>query len=67
MLIVFLIYWLATSIYATYWLIKNPSSRMYEDEEYVTLLEIIAKFTLSTMLAPFLVPIVLLSTIRFKR
>ena len=67
MLIVLSMYWLTTSIYATYWLIKNPSNRTYEDPEYVTLLEIIAKFFLAAMLGPLFVPMALLHTIRFKR
>jgi len=67
MKIVILIYWLVTTIYATYWLVKNPSNRMYEDEEYVTLMEIIAKFCMCALLGPFFVPIALLSAIRFKR
>jgi hypothetical protein len=67
MKIVILIYWLATTIYATYWLVKNPSNRTYEDPEYVSLLEILAKFFVCLILGPFFVPIALLSTIRFKR
>ncbi len=67
MKIVILIYWLATTIYATYWLVKNPSNRTYEDPEYVTLLEIMGKFFVSAILGPFFIPIAVLTTIRFKR
>lgn len=65
--IVLAIYWLSTTLYATYWLIKNPSNRTYEDPEYVSLLEILAKFFMSAILGPFFVPIALLNTVRFKR
>ena len=60
-----LIYWLLTTTYATYWLIKNPYNR--KDSEYVTLLEIVSKLFLAGLLGPFFVPLALLHTIRFKR
>lgn len=63
-----LIYWLLTTTYATYWLIKNPYNRGRDkDSEYVTLLEIVSKLFLAGLLGPFFVPIALLHTIRFKR
>lgn len=64
---ILLIYWLATTIYGTYWLVKNPSARIYEDTEYVTLLEIFGKFFLASILAWAIAPMVLLATIKFKR
>ena len=62
-----LIYWLATTIYGTYWLVKNPSARLNEDSEYVTLLEIFGKLFLASVLAWAIAPMVLLATIKFKR
>ena len=64
---IILIYWLATTIYGTYWLVKNPSARIYEDSEYVTLLEIFGKAFLASVLAWAFVPMMLLATIKFKR
>lgn len=64
---IILIYWLATTIYGTYWLVKNPSARMYEDSQYVTLLEIFGKFFFASVLAWVIAPMMLLATIKFKR
>jgi hypothetical protein len=61
-----LIYWILTTTYATYWLIKNPYNRDKESE-YVTLLEIVSKLFLAGLLGPVFVPMALLHTIRFKR
>lgn len=66
-MIALFIYWIATTIYGVYWLIKHPSVRRYEDREYFTLLELIAKFFLSSILAWVFVPLYLLSFFRFKR
>lgn len=60
-----LIYWLLTTTYSTYWLIKNPYNR--KDSEYVTLLEIVSKLFLAAILGPIFVPLALLYSIRFKR
>ncbi len=69
MIIILLAYWMATTVYGVYWLIKNPASRFASDppDEYVTLLEIIAKTFMSAILSWVFVPILLLSKIRFKR
>ena len=69
MTILTLTYWIATTAYGVYWLIKNPASRFASDthDEYVSLLEILAKTFISALLSWVFVPIVLMSKIRFKR
>ena len=69
MQILTLTYWIATTAYGVYWLISNPASRFASDthDEYVTLLEILAKTFPAALLAWMFVPIVLMSKIRFKR
>jgi hypothetical protein len=64
---IILIYWLVTTIYGTYWLVKNPSARLGEDNQYVTLLEILGKAFLASVLAWVIAPMMLLATIKFKR
>jgi hypothetical protein len=60
-------YWILTTIYGVYWLIKNPSSRRYEPDTEFTLLEVIAKMFPSMLLAWIFVPMGLLHQIKFKR
>jgi hypothetical protein len=62
-------YWIATTVYGVYWLIKNPASRFASDppDEYVTLLEVMGKLFPAALLAWAIVPIFLMSKIRFKR
>ena len=69
MTILLLTYWMATTAYGVYWLISNPASRFASDthDEYVSLLEILAKTFPAALLAWMFVPIVLMSKIRFKR
>ena len=66
---VVLTYWMATTAYGVYWLIKNPASRFASDthDEYVSLLEILAKTFPAALLSWLFVPMLLLSKIRFKR
>ena len=40
---ILLIYWILTTIYGVYWLVKHPSDRRCEDENEFTLLEVVAK------------------------
>lgn len=61
-----LIYWIATTIVGIYWMIKNPSNRMYQDEEF-TLLEVIAFIFPCACIAWAIVPMVLLHKVKFKR
>jgi len=67
MIILLLAYWMATTVYGVHWLIKHPSSRHGDDEEYFTLFEAMAKLFPAALLAWLFVPIGLLSQIRFKR
>ena len=69
MTILTLTYWIATTAYGVYWLIKNPASRFASDthDEYVSLLEILAKTFISALLSWLFVPMLLLSKIKFKR
>lgn len=60
-------YWILTTIYGVYWLIKHPSDRRYEDENEFTLLEVFGKLFPSMLLAWAFVPMGLLHQIKFKR
>lgn len=60
-------YWVLTTIYGVYWLIKHPSASRYEDENEFTLLEVIAKIFPAMLLAWVFVPMGVLHQIKFKR
>jgi len=62
-----LIYWILTTIYGTYWLVKHPSDRRYEDDNEFTLLEVIAKMVPAGLIAWAVVPMMLLHKVKFKR
>ena len=62
-----LIYWILTTIYGVYWLVKHPSDRRCEDENEFTLLEVVAKTVPAAMIAWAIVPMLLLNKIKFKR
>lgn len=69
---ILLTYWMATTAYGVYWLIKHPASKFSTmdgnaPDEYVTLLEILGKTFISALLSWLFVPIFLMSKIRFKR
>jgi hypothetical protein len=64
---ILLIYWILTTIYGTYWLVKHPSDRRYEDDDEFTLLEVIAKMVPAALIAWGIVPMLLLHQIKFKR
>ena len=66
---IFLIYWILTTIYGVYWLIKHPSSRHGDDDDddEFTLLEVVAKIIPSAMIAWAIVPMLLLHQVKFKR
>jgi hypothetical protein len=67
MIIVLLIYWIITTIYGVYWLIKHPSPRHDDDEDEFTLLEVIAKIIPAALIAWAIVPMLLLNKVKFKR
>lgn len=64
---ILLIYWILTTIYGVYWLVKHPSDRRYEDENEVTLLEVVAKIVPSGLISWAIVPMMLLNKVKFKR
>jgi heme/copper-type cytochrome/quinol oxidase subunit 2 len=63
---ILIIYWIATTIIGVIWIAKHPSSRR-GDEEYVTLLEIIAMIFPAAIVSWVMVPMMLLNEIKFKR
>ena len=60
-------YWIATTAYGVYWLIKHPSSRHGDDMENFTLMEVAAHIFPAGLLAWVFVPMSLLHSIKFKR
>lgn len=66
-MIILLTYWILTTIYGTYWLVKHPSDRRYEDDNEFTLLEVVAKIVPAAMIAWAIVPMLLLNKVKFKR
>ena len=64
---ILLLYWILTTIYGVYWLIKHPSSRHGDDSEYFTLLEVFGHTFLAAIFGWFFVPFGLLHQIKFKR
>lgn len=67
MITILLTYWTLTTILGTYWLIKNPSDRRYEDDNEFTLLEVVAKTVPAALIAWAVVPMMLLNKVKFKR
>lgn len=61
-----LIYWIATTIAGVYWMIKHPSDRRFQDEEF-SLLEVIAFIFPCACIAWAIVPMFLLNQVKFKR
>jgi heme/copper-type cytochrome/quinol oxidase subunit 2 len=65
---ILLIYWILTTIYGVYWLVKHPSSRHGDDDDdEFTLLEVVAKIIPAAMIAWAIVPMLLLHQVKFKR
>lgn len=64
---ILLTYWILTTIYGVYWLVKHPSDRRCEDENEFTLLEVVAKTVPAAMIAWAIVPMLLLNKVKFKR
>jgi hypothetical protein len=62
-----LAYWIATTIYGVYWLIKHPSVRHGDDMENFTLMEAFAYTFPAGLLAWIFVPMMILGSIEFKR
>lgn len=64
---IIVIYWILTTIYGVYWLVKHPSDRRCEDDNEFTLLEVVAKTVPAAMIAWAIVPMLLLNKVKFKR
>lgn len=64
---ILLVYWILTTIYGVYWLVKHPSDRRCEEENEFTLLEVVAKTVPAAMIAWAIVPMLLLNKVKFKR
>jgi hypothetical protein len=65
-MLLLLTYWILTTAYGVYWLIKHPS--VYDDDHvHFTILDVLANVFPSMILAPFVVPIHILGLIKFKR
>jgi hypothetical protein len=60
-----IIYWIVTTIFGVYWLSKNPSR--FESKDEYTLLDILGNIFPAMIIAPFAIPLYLLSLIKFKR
>lgn len=65
-MVILLIYWILTTIYGVYWLIKNPSGSRYQDDTF-SLLEVVAFIFPSGLISWAIVPMMLLHQIKFKR
>jgi hypothetical protein len=66
-MILLISYWILTTIYGVYWLIKHPSERHGDDMEHFTLFEVLGHIFPAALLAWVFVPMILLSKIEFKR
>ena len=60
-------YWILTTIYGVYWLVKHPSSRHGDDNDEFTLLEVLGHVFPAALLSWVFVTIGLLLQIKFKR
>ena len=66
-MILLISYWVLTTIYGVYWLIKHPSERHGDDMERFTIMDVLGHIFPSMILAPFFVPMLILGSIKFKR
>jgi hypothetical protein len=64
-MILLLTYWILTTAYGIYWLIKNP--RSFDDQDDFTILEVLGKLFPAALLSWILVPMFILGSIKFKR
>jgi hypothetical protein len=62
-----LAYWIATTIYGVYWLIKHPSVRHGDDMDSFTLGDVAACIFPAGLLAWAIVPMMIFESIKFKR
>jgi uncharacterized membrane protein YidH (DUF202 family) len=60
-----IIYWIASTIYGIYYFIKK--SNYFKSKDEFSLLNIICCIAVIMLIAPFVIPLYLLSLIKFKR
>jgi hypothetical protein len=70
---ILLVYWIVTTIYMVYWMIKEPPFRHSVDpdenydREYVTLLEVLGYIFPAAAIGWYIVPIHFIQKVKFKR
>jgi hypothetical protein len=64
-MLLLLIYWILTTIYGIYWLIKNPSR--FNDKEDFSILDVLANVFPALLLSWIVIPMFILGSIKFKR
>jgi len=60
-------YWSLTTVIGMYWMIKNPTNRMYQEDDEFSLLELVAVIFPCALIAWAMVPMMLMHKIKFKR
>ena len=64
-MLLLLTYWILTTTYGVYWLIKNPSR--FDDKEDFSILDVLANVFPALLLSWIIVPMFILGSIKFKR
>jgi hypothetical protein len=64
-MLLLLTYWILTTIYGVYWLIKNPSR--FDDKEDFSILDVLANVFPALLLSWIIIPMFILGSIKFKR
>jgi len=60
-----LTYWILTTAYGVYWLIKHPSR--FDDKEDFSILDVLANVFPALLVSWVIIPIYILHSIKFKR
>jgi hypothetical protein len=64
-MLLLLTYWILTTAYGVYWLIKNPSR--FDDKEDFSILDVLANVFPALLLSWIIIPMFILGSIKFKR
>jgi len=65
-MLLLLTYWILTTAYGVYWLIKHPS--VYDDDHvHFTILDVLANVFPALLLSWIIIPMFILGSIKFKR
>jgi hypothetical protein len=64
-MLLLLTYWILTTIYGVYWLIKNPSR--FDDKEDFSILDVLGNVFPALLLSWIIIPMFILGSIKFKR